>query len=55
MDANEKSGCNGRDFQTAECRGGNCSIGKEGKPKRSYLMHIKFSFSRFAHTTVHQL
>lgn len=30
---NEKTGCTGRDFQTAECRGGNCSIGKEGKQK----------------------
>lgn len=28
---NEKSSCTGRDFQTAECRGGNCSIGKEGE------------------------
>lgn len=27
----DKSACSGRDFQTAECRGGNCSIGKEGE------------------------
>lgn len=27
----DKSACSGRDFQTAECRGGNCSIGKDGK------------------------
>lgn len=27
----DKSACTGRDFQTAECRGGNCSIGKGGK------------------------
>lgn len=30
-DGTDKSACNGRDFQTAECRGGNCSIGKEGE------------------------
>lgn len=27
---NDKSSCTGREFQTAECRGGNCSKGKEG-------------------------
>lgn len=29
-DGTDKSACNGRDLQTVECRGGNCSIGKEG-------------------------
>lgn len=33
--------CNGRDFQTAECRGGNCSIGKEGTYFTfDYFIHI---------------
>lgn len=30
-DGTDKSPCAGREFQTSECRGGNCSIGKEGK------------------------
>lgn len=31
IDGNEKSACNGRDLHTRECRGGYCSIGKEGE------------------------
>lgn len=31
MDGNEKSACTGRDLQTRDCRGGYCTIGKEGK------------------------
>lgn len=29
----DKSLCSGKDFQTAECRGGNCRIGRDGKSR----------------------
>lgn len=43
-DGTDKSACNGRDFQTAECRGGNCSIGKEGK---AYYLKFYAFFSEY--------
>lgn len=39
---NDKSSCTGREFQTAECRGGNCSKGKEGTYRLHFEMIICF-------------
>lgn len=38
---NDKSSCTGREFQTAECRGGNCSKGKEGMC--AYNIYLKMN------------
>lgn len=42
MDGNEKSACTGRDLQTRDCRGGYCTIGKEGKYPHPNLYIVAF-------------
>lgn len=57
---NDKSSCTGREFQTAECRGGNCSKGKEGmciqylsKNEHSFLLLV-FNLTMMGHGNPYQ-
>lgn len=37
-DGIERSSCNGRDLQTADCNGGMCRLGKESKSHFKFIL-----------------